>query len=164
MADEEYLDGVVGLNPSQEKHQITLLFEPVRSWSDSHFGNEWTFAYFSTLLSLQLTATPLEAYKRLQLNIFMRRTTHVDLLRAVKTTLLPFLWLQEVRGAHGFLSTFATFLHSHFILMKLPGCLFFLVIVSYRLSYCVSYFNFSLSLPSLSYRRVFPLVLLLRAL
>jgi len=29
LADEEYLDGVVGLNPTQEKHEVTLLFEPV---------------------------------------------------------------------------------------------------------------------------------------
>jgi hypothetical protein len=30
LADDEYLDGVVGLNPTQEKHEVTLLFEPVR--------------------------------------------------------------------------------------------------------------------------------------
>jgi len=29
LADDEYLDGVVGLNPTQEKHEVTLLFEPV---------------------------------------------------------------------------------------------------------------------------------------
>ena len=29
LADDEYLDGVVGLNPTQEKHEVTFLFEPV---------------------------------------------------------------------------------------------------------------------------------------
>jgi hypothetical protein len=29
LADEEYQDGVVGLNPTQEEHEIMLLFEPV---------------------------------------------------------------------------------------------------------------------------------------
>jgi hypothetical protein len=31
LADEEYLDGVVGLNPTQELHEVTMLFEPVGS-------------------------------------------------------------------------------------------------------------------------------------
>jgi hypothetical protein len=44
----------------------------------------------------QLTATPLEAYKRLQLNIAVHRTDGIDLLKNVKSTLLPILWMQEV--------------------------------------------------------------------
>ncbi|XP_069696282.1 sensory neuron membrane protein 1-like [Periplaneta americana] len=102
MADEEYLDGVVGLNPSQEKHQITLLFEP-------------------------LTATPLEAYKRLQLNIFMRRTTHVDLLRAVKTTLLPFLWLQENMELH---QEYVDKILDMFLIISIVGAMKWIMIVA----------------------------------
>jgi hypothetical protein len=44
----------------------------------------------------QLTATPLEAYKRLQLNIALHRTDGIDLLKNVKSTLLPIMWMQEV--------------------------------------------------------------------
>nr|WNX29034.1 sensory neuron membrane protein 2 [Odontotermes formosanus] len=75
LADDEYLDGVVGLNPTQEKHEVTLLFEP-------------------------LTATPLEAYNRLQLNIPLHRTDSIDLLKNIKSTLLPILWMQENMELH----------------------------------------------------------------
>jgi hypothetical protein len=49
----------------------------------------------------QLTATPLEAYKRLQLNIALHRTDSIDLLKNVKPTLFPILWMQEVKQITG---------------------------------------------------------------
>nr|AMA98188.1 chemosensory protein [Blattella germanica] len=75
LADEEYQDGVIGLNPVQEKHQILLQFEP-------------------------MTATPLEAYKRLQFNIFMHKSNQVDIVKNVTPSLLPILWVQENMELH----------------------------------------------------------------
>jgi hypothetical protein len=43
-----------------------------------------------------MTATPLEAYNRLQMNIPLHRTENIDLLKNIKSTLLPLIWMQEV--------------------------------------------------------------------
>jgi hypothetical protein len=51
LADDEYLDGVVGLNPTQEKHEITLLFEPVCGQVMSHCG--WLSVLCSCMFMLQ---------------------------------------------------------------------------------------------------------------
>ncbi|KAJ9589995.1 hypothetical protein L9F63_016887, partial [Diploptera punctata] len=69
-SDPEYQNGVIGLNPNQEDHGITMIFEP-------------------------LTATPLVAYKRLQFNVPIHPIDKIDLMKEVPTVLLPILWVQE---------------------------------------------------------------------
>ncbi|PNF38576.1 Sensory neuron membrane protein 1 [Cryptotermes secundus] len=102
LADDEYLDGVVGLNPTQEKHEVTLLFEP-------------------------LTATPLEAYKRLQLNIALHRTDGIDLLKNVKSTLLPILWMQENMELH---QEYVNKILDLFLIISIMGAMKWIMIAS----------------------------------
>lgn len=66
----EYQTGVIGLNPSKEKHEILMIFEP-------------------------LTSTPLVGYKRLQFNIDVHPIDKIDLMKEIPTVLLPILWVQE---------------------------------------------------------------------
>ncbi|XP_069694772.1 sensory neuron membrane protein 1-like [Periplaneta americana] len=66
----EYQDGVIGLNPSREKHVIMMILEP-------------------------LTATPMVAYKRLQFSVPIHAIEKVDLMKELPTALVPILWVQE---------------------------------------------------------------------
>ncbi|BES93072.1 Sensory neuron membrane protein 1 [Nesidiocoris tenuis] len=70
LADESYLDGVVGLRPNKDKHEIIFVMEPI-------------------------TGVPLQARKRFQFNVDMHPIQFVNLTKNLRPTLFPVLWLEE---------------------------------------------------------------------
>nr|WVD93741.1 sensory neuron membrane protein 1b [Graphosoma rubrolineatum] len=68
--DPSYLEGVEGLHPDREKHQIFLNFEP-------------------------MTATPLGARKRLQFNLPIHPIKKVALMKELPEALVPLFWVEE---------------------------------------------------------------------
>lgn len=70
MADDEYLKFVDGLQPNKSKHETFVRIEPK-------------------------TGTPLEGYKRLQMNMFLKEVSDIKILNNVTTGLMPSLWIEE---------------------------------------------------------------------
>nr|APZ81421.1 sensory neuron membrane protein 1b [Adelphocoris lineolatus] len=70
LADESYLDGVIGMKPDREKHQITFIMEPI-------------------------TGVPLLARKRFQFNVDMHPIRFVNVTKNIRPTLFPILWVEE---------------------------------------------------------------------
>ncbi|XP_060531540.1 uncharacterized protein LOC132705124 [Cylas formicarius] len=73
---EEYLDQVKGLKPDPEKHKLQIIFEP-------------------------MTGTPVEAAKRIQLNMFVEPNDQIDLMNSVPMTLHPIFWMDESAVVEG---------------------------------------------------------------
>ncbi|KAJ8687778.1 hypothetical protein QAD02_023572 [Eretmocerus hayati] len=69
-ADEEYANSVDGLNPSKEKHQIFLDFEP-------------------------FTGSPLSARKRIQFNIMIHKIPKIKIMKEFPDAMLPLFWVEE---------------------------------------------------------------------
>ncbi|XP_066904263.1 sensory neuron membrane protein 1, partial [Halyomorpha halys] len=69
-AEEEYLNGVVGMKPDKDKHEITFIMEPI-------------------------SGVPLLARKRLQFNIHLHPVRFVNLTKKLTPTLVPIFWLEE---------------------------------------------------------------------
>ncbi|CAH0560924.1 unnamed protein product [Brassicogethes aeneus] len=69
-ADKSYLDGVQGLSPDAEIHQIKILFETT-------------------------TGSPLYAKKRLQFNMPLNANDKVDLFKTMPSSVLPLFWIEE---------------------------------------------------------------------
>nr|WGC55103.1 sensory neuron membrane protein 1 [Psyttalia incisi] len=70
LVDEFHLAQVDGLHPDKEEHQILVNLEP-------------------------MTATPVEARKRLQFNIFIRPVAKFPLMKTFPQALLPLFWVEE---------------------------------------------------------------------
>ncbi|XP_015114625.1 sensory neuron membrane protein 1 isoform X1 [Diachasma alloeum] len=70
LVDPFYLTQVDGLHPNQEEHQIFINFEP-------------------------MTATPVEARKRLQFNMFIFPIEKFKLMKTFPEALLPLFWVEE---------------------------------------------------------------------
>ncbi|XP_004933211.2 sensory neuron membrane protein 2 [Bombyx mori] len=69
-ADPIYRNGVVGMNPVEDKHRIMLDIEPN-------------------------TGTPVVGAKRAQFNIFIRPISGIVATDNIKTTLMPLFWVEE---------------------------------------------------------------------
>lgn len=70
LADQSYLDGVVGMQPDAEKHKIYMVLEP-------------TFGF------------PLEVAARLQINVLIQPDPVITLLRGVKKVFFPVFWFEQ---------------------------------------------------------------------
>ncbi|XP_014206769.1 sensory neuron membrane protein 1-like [Copidosoma floridanum] len=71
--DESYLTMVDGLNPSKEKHDLFLEFEP-------------------------FTGTPLLAMSRIQMNIMIHKVEKIKIMKNFPEAMLPLLWIEESVG------------------------------------------------------------------
>ncbi|XP_024216164.2 sensory neuron membrane protein 2 [Halyomorpha halys] len=69
-ADPEYQNYVKGYKGDYEKHQTEVFIEP-------------------------RTGVPLAAFKRIQMNIFLRRLEDVDLFANISEGLFPLIWIEE---------------------------------------------------------------------
>ncbi|XP_076331595.1 platelet glycoprotein 4-like isoform X2 [Tachypleus tridentatus] len=67
---KEYIEGVVGLNPVKEQHQTFLDIEP-------------------------MTGLVLNARKRIQLSLNVKRTPPIESLQKINDVLIPIAWLSE---------------------------------------------------------------------
>nr|UEN71286.1 sensory neuron membrane protein 1 [Gregopimpla kuwanae] len=70
MVDESYLEQVIGLQPTKDKHQLDIDFEP-------------------------MTGTPMSARKRLQFNMFVFPIEKVKTMKTFPTALFPLFWVEE---------------------------------------------------------------------
>ncbi|XP_014214799.1 sensory neuron membrane protein 1-like isoform X2 [Copidosoma floridanum] len=70
LGDETYLRMVHGLNPSKDKHEIWLEFEP-------------------------LTGVPLIAMKRIQVNVMVQKVEKFKIMKNFPEALLPLFWIEE---------------------------------------------------------------------
>ncbi|CAH0578419.1 unnamed protein product [Chrysodeixis includens] len=69
-ADQIYANGVIGMHPDEENHRIFMDIEPN-------------------------TGTPIVGAKRAQFNVFMRHIPGISETQHLRTTLVPFLWIEE---------------------------------------------------------------------
>lgn len=72
---EVYSNLVEGLTPSRDAHETFVLMEPN-------------------------TGNPLVGHKRVQFNMFIRPITGLPLTDNINPTLVPVLWVNEVRQPH----------------------------------------------------------------
>ncbi|XP_076281251.1 sensory neuron membrane protein 1 isoform X2 [Lasioglossum baleicum] len=69
-AEQKYLDMIDGLNPNPEEHDLSMDFDP-------------------------LTATPVNAHKRLQFNMFLGPVEKFRLMKKFPECLFPLFWVDE---------------------------------------------------------------------
>ncbi|XP_075211459.1 sensory neuron membrane protein 2-like isoform X2 [Lycorma delicatula] len=101
MADKEYLDYPLGLNPNKTKHETFVQIEPK-------------------------TGTPVEGYKRMQMNMHLHVVSNIDVLENISTGLLPLLWIEEgFKLDDDHLSLLVTFYHLLNVLNFFPWFLIF---------------------------------------
>lgn len=70
LADKSYLNGVEGLNPTKEKHELSMSLEPI-------------------------TGIPLEVNARMQINLHLQKVDHISIYKEVPNVMVPLFWFRQ---------------------------------------------------------------------
>ena len=98
--DNQYVYGVIGLNPEKEKHETFFTLESVRITSPSPRSPCMMVeedVQFLSSISLKRTSVMLRATKRFQISIHMKRY-RLPSTDDLRNAFLPVFWYEEVRN------------------------------------------------------------------
>lgn len=95
LADPSLLADVDGLTPNKTRHNTFFKIQPV-ILSAYWWGFRVTESVFLFLVLLQSIGVPLEGKVRVQLNLKVDQSNHIEAVREFRSIVFPIMWLEEV--------------------------------------------------------------------